>query len=102
MEKWTVADIPSQAGNLAVVTGANSGIGRHTACRRLHPRLTRARRIAHRCLREQGAHLRCEGKNGLCRGFGMNSFPLLRRCIAAKEHERNAIGRYDCLALPPG
>ena len=31
MEKWTVADIPSQTGNLAVVTGANSGIGRHTA-----------------------------------------------------------------------
>jgi NAD(P)-dependent dehydrogenase (short-subunit alcohol dehydrogenase family) len=31
MEKWTVADIPSQAGNLAVVTGANSGIGWHTA-----------------------------------------------------------------------
>jgi hypothetical protein len=27
MEKWAVADIPSQAGNLAVVTGANSGIG---------------------------------------------------------------------------
>jgi NAD(P)-dependent dehydrogenase (short-subunit alcohol dehydrogenase family) len=31
MEKWTVAEIPSQAGNLAVVTGANSGIGWHTA-----------------------------------------------------------------------
>lgn len=30
MEKWTVADIPSQAGKLAVVTGANSGIGRRT------------------------------------------------------------------------
>jgi NAD(P)-dependent dehydrogenase (short-subunit alcohol dehydrogenase family) len=33
MEKWAVADIPSQAGNLAVVTGANSGIGWHTALR---------------------------------------------------------------------
>jgi NAD(P)-dependent dehydrogenase (short-subunit alcohol dehydrogenase family) len=31
MEKWAVADIPSQADNLAVVTGANSGIGWHTA-----------------------------------------------------------------------
>ena len=31
MEKWTVAEIPSQAGNLAVETGANSGIGWHTA-----------------------------------------------------------------------
>jgi NADP-dependent 3-hydroxy acid dehydrogenase YdfG len=29
--KWTVQDIPSQAGRLAVVTGATSGIGFHTA-----------------------------------------------------------------------
>jgi len=28
---WTTADIPSQAGRVAVVTGATSGIGRHTA-----------------------------------------------------------------------
>jgi NAD(P)-dependent dehydrogenase (short-subunit alcohol dehydrogenase family) len=29
--KWTVDDIPSQAGRLAIVTGATSGIGFHTA-----------------------------------------------------------------------
>jgi NAD(P)-dependent dehydrogenase (short-subunit alcohol dehydrogenase family) len=29
--KWTVQDIPSQDGRLAVVTGATSGIGFHTA-----------------------------------------------------------------------
>ena len=29
--KWTAADIPDQTGKTAVVTGANSGIGFHTA-----------------------------------------------------------------------
>jgi NAD(P)-dependent dehydrogenase (short-subunit alcohol dehydrogenase family) len=31
MSKWTPSQIPSQAGKLAIVTGANSGIGYHTA-----------------------------------------------------------------------
>lgn len=31
MSKWTLADIPSQAGNCAFITGANSGIGFHAA-----------------------------------------------------------------------
>jgi NAD(P)-dependent dehydrogenase (short-subunit alcohol dehydrogenase family) len=31
MIKWTAADIPDQTGKTAVVTGANSGIGFHTA-----------------------------------------------------------------------
>ena len=31
MKNWTVDDLPSQAGKTVVVTGANSGIGYHTA-----------------------------------------------------------------------
>jgi NAD(P)-dependent dehydrogenase (short-subunit alcohol dehydrogenase family) len=31
MAKWTAADIPDQSGRLAVVTGANSGLGRITS-----------------------------------------------------------------------
>jgi len=31
MRHWTIADIPQQTGKLAVITGANSGIGFHTA-----------------------------------------------------------------------
>ena len=29
--KWTVQDMPSQAGRLALVTGATSGVGFHAA-----------------------------------------------------------------------
>ena len=30
-EKWTTADIPDQSGRVAVITGANTGLGFHTA-----------------------------------------------------------------------
>jgi NAD(P)-dependent dehydrogenase (short-subunit alcohol dehydrogenase family) len=29
--KWTTADVPEQHGRVAVITGANTGIGFHTA-----------------------------------------------------------------------
>jgi NAD(P)-dependent dehydrogenase (short-subunit alcohol dehydrogenase family) len=29
--KWSAADVPDQSGRVAVVTGANTGIGFHTA-----------------------------------------------------------------------
>ncbi|HEX3678097.1 MAG TPA: oxidoreductase [Galbitalea sp.] len=31
MTRWTAADIPDQSGKVAVITGANSGLGYHTA-----------------------------------------------------------------------
>lgn len=31
MTRWTTADIPDQSGRTAIVTGANSGLGRSTA-----------------------------------------------------------------------
>ncbi len=31
MSQWTVNEIPSQTGRCALITGANSGIGYHTA-----------------------------------------------------------------------
>ena len=33
MSKWTTADIPDQTGRVAVVTGANTGLGYETAAR---------------------------------------------------------------------
>jgi NAD(P)-dependent dehydrogenase (short-subunit alcohol dehydrogenase family) len=34
--KWTVADIPDQSGRVAVITGANTGLGFHTAAALAH------------------------------------------------------------------
>jgi NAD(P)-dependent dehydrogenase (short-subunit alcohol dehydrogenase family) len=49
---WTAADIPSQAGRTAVVTGATSGIGLYVGPdglfeRRGHPKLVSASKAAH-------------------------------------------------------
>ncbi|MGH3522841.1 MAG: short-chain dehydrogenase, partial [Mycobacterium sp.] len=34
--KWSTADVPDQSGRVAVVTGANTGIGYHTAATLAH------------------------------------------------------------------
>src|ERR1039458_3107156 len=54
---WTVADIPSQAGRRALITGANSGIGYHAA-------LELARRSAHVLL---GCRNQSKGDEALAR-----------------------------------
>jgi len=48
-ERWTVADIPSQEGRIAVITGASSGLGLETA----------------RALAAKGAHVVAASRNAV-------------------------------------
>jgi NAD(P)-dependent dehydrogenase (short-subunit alcohol dehydrogenase family) len=59
--KWTVQDIPSQAGRLALVTGATSGVGFYTAkelARKratvIMPALTKSNEAVTRAARQAG------------------------------------------------
>src|ERR1035438_3303485 len=84
---WTVADIPSQAGRRALITGANSGIGYHAA-------LELARKGAHVLLgcRNQSkgdaalAHMRAEapGASAEVALLDLASLESIRRFAAAE------------------